>query len=345
MSPHDQFLQMACLHYDGQDDPARRQAARRILAENPQLTRESPHAAAAAGDLEALRYVTDVTTPYEGWTPILYACYSRVGPTKDAVRVLLEKGADPNSSFFLGESRFTALTGAFGEGEQGPVRQPPHPECEGLARLLLESGADPNDGQALYNTLLEGSDACLQLLLLYGLNAEHRCSWDPEMGMLDYLLQHAIRLGQVKRATLLVEHGAYLDDAVERAMLAGQPDLARWLQERGFLPADLPSSELLIAAAMAGQMPDQGRLNQALAEAATRGQTTAVHILAALGAELDGSDPTALHLAVWHGHEETVKLLVSLGADPQKADASHGSSPLEWALYRGDREKIIGLLL
>lgn len=345
MSPHDNFLQLACLRYDGQDDPARRTAAKRLLAENPQILRESPHAAAAAGDVEALRYHRDLTGEIEGWNPLLYACYSRVANTFEAVQFLLEKGQDPNSAFMLGENKFTALTGVFGEGEQGPVRLPPHSQCEELARLLLEAGADPNDGQALYNTLLEGGDACLQVLLLYGLNAEHRCQWDPEVGMLDYLLQHALRLGREQRSMSLVEHGAYLEDAVERALLAGLPDLATWLVERGFLPADMPSSERLIAACMAGQMPDQGRLNAALAEAATRGQTTAVHILAALGAELDGSDPTALHLAVWHGHEETVKLLISLGADPQKADAEHGSSPLEWALYRGDREKIIGLLL
>ncbi len=29
------------------------------------------------------------------------------------------------------------LTGVFGEGEAGKVRQPPHPECEDFARLLL----------------------------------------------------------------------------------------------------------------------------------------------------------------------------------------------------------------
>ena len=203
MNPHDNFLQMACLRYDGQDDPARRQAARRILAENPQILRESPHAAAAAGDLQALSLHQDVSGLIEGWNPLLYACYSRVAPTMEVVRVLLERGNDVNSAFMLGENKFTALTGVFGEGEQGPVRLPPHPEWESLARFLLEAGADPNDGQALYNTLLEGGDACLQLLLLYGLNSEHRCFWDPEVGMLDYLLQHAIRLGREPRAQAL----------------------------------------------------------------------------------------------------------------------------------------------
>ena len=30
-------------------------------------------------------------------------------------------------------------------------QQPPHPECDALARLLLDAGADPNDSQTLYN--------------------------------------------------------------------------------------------------------------------------------------------------------------------------------------------------
>ena len=60
-----------------------------------------------------------------------------------------------------GDCRFTALTGAFGEGEQGPVNQPPPPEWEAFARLLLDAGADPNDGQA-------------KLLVEHGARGSHR---------------------------------------------------------------------------------------------------------------------------------------------------------------------------
>ena len=68
-----------------------------------------------------------------------------------SARLLLSHGADPNAGFLWGATyAFTALTGAFGEGEDG-INQLPHPQCDALATLLLESGADPNDGQALYN--------------------------------------------------------------------------------------------------------------------------------------------------------------------------------------------------
>src|SRR5207237_1397805 len=64
---------------------------------------------------------------------------------------------------------FTALTGAFGEGEGGPARQPRHPYSVELATALLDAGADPNDGQALYNRMFTPDDDWLALLFRYGL--------------------------------------------------------------------------------------------------------------------------------------------------------------------------------
>ena len=55
----------------------------------------------------------------------------------------------------------------------GPVNQPEHEYGATLARLLLEAGADPNDGQTLYNRMFTQGSAHLELLLEYGLNAEH----------------------------------------------------------------------------------------------------------------------------------------------------------------------------
>ena len=113
--------------------------------------------------------------------------------------------------------RFTALTGAFGEGEGGPVRQPPHQDCEALALLLLKAGADPNDSQALYNTMFTPGDRCLELLLEYGLGPEAKCNWllgCPLSGLrpnaqhtLHYQLMWAIRNFHSSRVRLLLEHG------------------------------------------------------------------------------------------------------------------------------------------
>ena len=69
------------------------------------------------------------------WEPLLYACYSRMDgartdwSTLEVARLLLAHGADPNAGFLWGANYvFTALTGAFGEGEDN-MNQLPHPHC------------------------------------------------------------------------------------------------------------------------------------------------------------------------------------------------------------------------
>ena len=74
------------------------------------------------------------------------------------------------------------LTGAFGEGELGPVRQPRHPHSLALARLLLSAGADPNDGQALYNRMFEPGNDHLELLLEFGLGTGDGGPWRRRLG-------------------------------------------------------------------------------------------------------------------------------------------------------------------
>ena len=72
--------------------------------------------------------------------------------------MLLTRGANPNAGFLYdGSYAFTALTGAFGRGEDWH-NQPPHPDVYALARLLLDAGADPNDSQTLYNRHFQDND-------------------------------------------------------------------------------------------------------------------------------------------------------------------------------------------
>src|SRR5262245_979571 len=138
----DRFVDLACLTYRDDEARARRDEARALLAATPGMLHASLHAAAAAGDVGALRAHLDrdpvcVVRPAtsRGWAPLLALCYSRV-PQVDALAcldLLLERGADPNAHVMLDDCRFTALTGVMGEGEAGPFEQPPHSNARAMA--------------------------------------------------------------------------------------------------------------------------------------------------------------------------------------------------------------------
>src|SRR5579863_719586 len=285
----DTFLRLACLAYAEGDQPERWAQARRLLAEHPEITGESVHAAAAAADTTALRRFLDAdpaAARLEGgpfrWEPLLYLAYARHDPTIEAdavltaARLLLDAGADPNAGYLWHglTSPFTVLTGVFGEGELGPVRAPRHPHSLALARLLLEAGADPNDGQTLYNRMFEPGNDHLELLFEFGLGTGDGGPWRRRLGdalgspaeMLCGQLAWAITHGMTERVRLLVEHGvdvtAPLDGVTVTSMAAttGHADLVDYLVAHGAPPPDLPPAEAFVAAALAGDRERLGRL-------------------------------------------------------------------------------------
>ena len=159
------------------------------------------------------------------WEPLLYASYSRLNSgaeghsTLEVARLLLEHGADPNAGFLLeGHYLFTALTGAFGEGERGPINQPEHQYCYQLARLLLATGADANDSQALYNRMFTRGTRHLELLFEFGLGQGVKGEggvwfrrlnnqlWEPSQ-MLEDQMGWAAQHNHMDRVQLLVAHG------------------------------------------------------------------------------------------------------------------------------------------
>ena len=103
--------------------------------------------------------------------------------TLEVARLLIAAGADPSAGFLWRGNvpPFTALTGAFGDGEDG-TNQPPHRDRDALARLLLEAGADPNDEQTLYNRHFRPDDGHLELLLAYGLGQDKGGPWFRRLG-------------------------------------------------------------------------------------------------------------------------------------------------------------------
>ncbi|MFV8167510.1 ankyrin repeat domain-containing protein [Mycobacterium sp. 134] len=193
----DRFCSWASLRYNETDAPPRWDAAATLLGAEPDVVDRHIWAAASAADPAALaRQLTSRPAlanaaggPF-GWVPLMYLCYSRVplGRTADevtaAANLLLDAGADPNAGYlWCGLSTpFTVLTGVFGEGEQGPRRQPRHPFAPELASLLLTRGAHPADQQTLYNRMFRADDSHLELLFAHGLADAGPSPWELRLG-------------------------------------------------------------------------------------------------------------------------------------------------------------------
>lgn len=222
------FVRLACLTYTEQDGPGRWYEAGRLLAGAPGLCSDDIWAASAAADAPAVARLlggdTGLATrgggPY-GWTPLCYLAYSRVRPGGSdpvlSARLLLEAGADPNEGYLWHglPTPFTVLAGVFGEGEQGPEREPRHSRSRELASLLLAAGADPNDGQALYNRMFGTDNDHLELLLPAGLGTGDGGPWrqllatatDSPAELVARQLAWASRHGQSARLELLRRYG------------------------------------------------------------------------------------------------------------------------------------------
>jgi hypothetical protein len=377
----DEFLRLACLTY-GADDPARPERAQALLAEHPQLASATIHTAAAVGDVaaaQALLAVDPAQARVEGgpyrWEPLLYLAYSRVDSTRpghsplNVARLLLDAGADPNAGFLWeSEYPFTALTGAFGEGESGR-NSPPHRDSLELARLLLDAGADPNDSQTLYNRQWRPDDTHLQLLLDHGLGRGTATVWHARIGLahptpqelVEEELRGAAKAGRLARVRMLLERVHDVDGigcdhptlegrtAHQLAVLHGNTEIAALLQRAGAQPHPLSPVDQLRAACM---RPDPAEARRLLADDPTLAprlidacpdlvasavelhRIDAVRLLIDIGFNLNPTDRrTPLHDAAFHGHLDLVRALIDLGASPTIPDPDHHSTPLGWAKY------------
>ncbi len=278
---------LACLRYDGADDPGRWARASELLQRHPDLPSRDPFVAATVADPSVLRAHLEADPdaavrsggPFD-WPPLLYLAYSRV-PQHDplaSARLLLDAGADPDSGYLWQgvPPPFTVLTGVFGEGESGPGRQPRHPAWRELATLLLERGADPNDRQALYNRMFGRDDSHLALLLDHGLGHPAGEVWAERLGvaaesleeMMERQLQWAASHGFASRTALLAAHGFTTTQvpvqppvgvdglrdgrtALHQAAFMGDLDLIRTLLESGADPTIVDAQHGTTAASWA----------------------------------------------------------------------------------------------
>jgi ankyrin repeat protein len=390
----DVFIKLACLNYGAwhRSNPAK---ARRLLTEHPELAQANISSAAAAGDVSAARAMIErdpasvkaKAGPLR-WEPLLYACYSRMDGTApnrstlEVARLLLAHGADPNAGFLWGGTYvFTALTGAFGEGEDG-INQPPHPHRDALARLLLDAGADPNDGQTLYNRHFRVDDDHLKLLVSYGLGHDKGGPWFKRLGdrtqnparLLVEELWSAARNNFPQRVKLLVDHGVDVNTPglrngrtpYEEALRAGNHAVAEYLLEHGAKKVELDRNETFALACITGrraealaQLADDPTMLEKLGHrgrvdlihrAVDAGRPDGVRLIVELGVDVNGMVPNSgldrspLHSATIGGNLEMVKLLLDLGADPGLCDPTYHSTPIGWA-YHGQQQHVVDYLL
>ena len=372
------FQHLACLRYDSSDRPDNWEQARSLLKTDPTLGTADIWSAACAGNAEVVHDIlamapemVDQRGGHFDWEPLLYACYSRLGEgsTLEVARALLSAGADPNAHYmWAGQYRFSALTGAFGEGEMGPSNQPAHEACEALATLLLDAGAHPNESQGLYNRMFTQGTEVLELLLRYGLSNKDRNNWLVEADgklvkhpeeTLAYQLRWAILNHHVDRARLLIDNGASLDDdpesgksLFELAHLRGHPELAEYLAAHGARAPEIDPIDQFVSALTAGDgasargLRTEARVRETerrypslVIDTAAAGRSEAIAVMAGAGLTLNRMTHRApLHEAAWAGHLEVVRLLVDLGASPRERDEHHAATPLQFALTAGQDE-------
>jgi ankyrin repeat protein len=285
---------------------------------------------------------------------LLYLTYSRVPAEREQVLaildLMLENGADPDSRVLLdGIYPFTAMAGAMGEGERGPISCVPHACADEIVARLLAAGASPNETQGLYNTQFTASgDKWLKVLLAHGLR-EH-----PESkATLEYALGQAVTEGRLGRVQLLLEHGvdpntlnAYnRKSCLMNATIRGQDDIAAALRAHGARTEPLPvEDEFRVAlrrgdeVAMLALLDRHPTLREnplLLREAAHFGLPRVLWLIDR-GFDVNGRTPDGrtllMELGLW-GELDTIKALIARGANPDFVEKTYGATALGFALH------------
>ncbi|MEP5762249.1 MAG: ankyrin repeat domain-containing protein [Litoreibacter sp.] len=386
-----QFLDLACMHYgpDISRGPAEFEQAAALLAAHPEIAQHSLHSASAAGDIQAVRNVLaknpgcvdEKGGPFQ-WTPLMYAAYARLPGVSTFLvgKILLEAGADPNAHYMsFGKYRFAVLTGVFGDGEGGVVRQPPHLDMVPFARTLLDAGAIPNDSQGAYNRCFSPDNTHLELMLEYGLKDSDPSDWwltEPDHGPKDHRTMHfqliiALQWGFEDRARLLIEHGVDINSPdnnyyptytvgytpYQAALMRGMPNIAALIAAKGGNTEPLGEPEQFQAACMRGDLDaarelapqymgrDPAKDHELLCRASGNGNLEAVKTMIALGFELTSSEAhTPLHMAAYKGHMDVIRLLIDAGVDTKLRDPEYNTPPFIHAMHNF-QDKAVALLM
>jgi ankyrin repeat protein len=259
------------------------------------------------------------------------------------VERLLAGNTSPNAADGDGASALMAAT-LFGDAK--------------MVGVLLEHGADPNRAGPAGTTALMWAVPNVdkvRLLIAHGANVNARSDTERTP-----LLVAASYPGTVDLLRVLIDGGADLKaqdrtgaTALALAVRSADVDVVRFLVERGLDPGalspaaqraafaryDPPTTEQLISKGLS-PAPDL------LVTAATWQPTNVLARWIESGANVNASNTaqygrTPLLTAVTSEAEgpETLQLLLDHGADPN-VRTTEGESPLDWAIYKGDRAKI-----
>lgn len=360
------------------------ESVERLLRTRPEAAKEKSGPKGSAGVGGATFLVEEVDARPPLWEPLLYLCFTRLdhapsnGNAVAIATALLDHGADPNAYFMAGDSRYTALTGVMGEGEE---ERSGHPRRDELTRLLLDRGAEPYDIQVVYNIHFRGEALWyLKLMHARALQLGRDADWrDPAWQMLSmgnygsgarWHLEIALKNDDLDLATWCLEHGADPNAAPARdprfprgtlhdeAMRRGQLDFARLLERHGAKASDPQSFSELDrftaacfrldrdeAATLAKTHPEVLHAATGMMIAAQRDRADVVELLLDLGVALDvisseqgGERP--LHTAAYHGSVGVAKLLIERGAVIDPREATYGATPLGFAVWAQRRETV-----
>ncbi|MEJ8547285.1 ankyrin repeat domain-containing protein [Brevibacillus borstelensis] len=370
----DEFLQAAM-----EGDEA---AARALLAAYPVLAVTSIHAAAAAGNADAVAAILErdpASAVKPGGPlkaePLLYLCFSCLlkdaAKHKDfaeAAKLLLANRANPNVSTIDPEDqsgrKLPVLYGAL--GIVGHLE---------VGKALLAAGANPNDGETLYHAAEMSRNDCLDLLFEYGVDVNtapalfRKLDYEDEAGVrwfLDHGADLTLTLGEQRNTLLhwavyrgrslpiielLLNHGADVNarrsdgkTAFALAVRFGETAVAELLLRRG-ANGEAGQLDLFFGACAAADEQRMGRMleedpdlrsdlapedREMLLEFAERGQADAVRLMLEAGFDVETSreEGTALHVAAWFGHFDTVRVLLAQGASVS-AQNGYGGTPLD----------------
>jgi ankyrin repeat protein len=314
--------------------------ARVVLDADPALARHDLACACVTGEAGAVERriggapeLVRAKLPPFGWEPLLYACFSRLlraepsraAGIREAVRLLLAAGADPNASFDHDGWKQVPLYGAAGIANDAVV-----------TRMLIDAGADPNDaaepdgvGEALYHAVEFPDPTCAALLIEAGTHPH----------VVDYCLGRALNFPAPAMVEMICAHGARASgDQLHQAVLrrrgvdtvrilldAGAPLDER--DEHGLTPAQVAAGwgDDEVVALLIGRGADATALETSgkaigadmLIVATQAGDLDAVRRLLDRGEAVDGVRPEIgrpLGQAAWRGHPTIVRELVERGA-------------------------------